>query len=315
MIKYDILYDNFVSDIEKIPDNELLHFGDKDTTISNAKNIFLKIIGFFDNIYIENCDYVVIDYGGIGDCIHSRLLVQNLAKNNKICWIVPPLVFDLYKDDNVSKTYKGFTIPFRNPFHKICNIIIEYIHKIIIEKFKDYKIIDNPFNILQYYIKVNVQSIDFYFLASGVNRDYNIKHCITHNGKLSDINIKLKEKYVVLEYNSLTFGSIADLNKYDVLIKKLNKLNIDVVCVGGLSDKKLNYGIDCRGMSLYDVFTLIKNSVGFIGRNSGNQQLLEFLPDIPVFEIDVHPMFYRKTYNLSHDTFIDFIYDYYKIKS
>ncbi len=313
-------FNTFYDELFALDDSEFYRYGGKTKVLNDMTNISFSIIKTLKNLKVEDCKYLVFDYAGIGDAIHSRLVVQQLARDGKVCWVVPPLVYELYRDDDVATMYKGFTILYRITTTKLCQILCRFIDLMINTLFKEYHIFNMTNAIVIHdknkQIKVEKDFEDFYFKANGLERNFKIKHKLIHNEKLSDLDVKFNHnKYVVIEYASFGYGCL-DLNIYDKLIDNLNDIGIDCCFIGSINDKPLNKGIDCRGMNLYNTATLIKNSIGFVGRNSGNQCMTVFFKKIPVFEISTPTSLricnYRDNItSLTKDNFADEIKKYY----
>jgi hypothetical protein len=99
----------------------------------------------------------------------------------------------------------------------------------------------------------------------------------------------------------------------------LEELDIGTVYVGSSDDPVIEGATDARGLSLYDTFSILKQTVGFVGRSSGNQSLLAFLPDIPLFEVEVPAPAsmitckgHNNTFSVSWDNFPDFVVQYFR---
>jgi len=286
------IINNFIDELAGLPESDFLEYGkSKNELIVDMHNMCFEISSTCQDLHPEKCDYLIFDYAGIGDSFHTRLLAQQLSQNNKICSVVPPLVYDLYADDEKTKTYSGFTFPFRKAHTILCRKMISFITQTINFYFsEDFKILNSTKSIVDYLMKYglpnNIAFETFCFSANNFKRDYSIKHHLVHNGKITDLAICPANKYIIIEHCSYSFGSI-DLNLYNDLISSLKNIGIDSIIVGSEYDPFISNTIDGRGLSTYDTYTLIKNSIGFVGRNSGNQCMTSFCENIPVFEIGV----------------------------
>ena len=263
-------------------------------------NLWLKIEINYE--LIQKSDCIVFDSAGIGDLVHSRLIIQHLNELYKnITWLVPAIIKPLYKDDDLTNVIDCCYIKYRNTNGLVERKLIELIDDILLFNFPNNKIYNIPYNVLKYCISGNsfVSHTDLWFKSNKIERNKNIKHKIIHNGKLEDLKLDLKSKYIVMEYCCLSSGGL-NVQLCEKFITTINQLNIDVVYIGSLQDSFINNGIDCRGYSLYDTLILIKNSSGFLGRCSGNECLTAFHPKIPIFEVDAQAALIKEGYTDSN---------------
>jgi len=290
---------------------------DVNFVLKNAYKRFLEL-----QKEIDKDSLIVFDSAGIGDVVHSRLVVQHLAKTyKKISWIVPPITEGLYKDDKLINVYAGIPNRFRSPYDQVSFGILEILDVLLKKCFPNNEIINIPYNLCKY-IRINgFTNFDkMWHVANKIDRDKNIKHQLAHFGKLENLPIKLNDKYIVIEYTSYSNKKIIPLNKYVELSDKLKELNISCVYVGENTDPVIEGCIDGRGLSLYDTVTLIKNSCGFLCRGSGNECLSVFAPYINLFELNASVSlktcegYYDNNlvHILNENNFIDYIYDFLK---
>lgn len=298
-------------------------YGESNKVINEVVEILKGFKNKFVEIYNQKTDHeiIVLDHAGIGDVVHSRMVVQNI-KNKKILWIMPSKYTNLYKDDKVADVVGSEYVRFRNPWCKFCKSLVNMIHKIFTTVFGAKFLINIPYNVTNYLAKKPLLAFDqVWFEANKMQRDYSIKFELQHNAKLEDLGLDLEyNKYLVIEHCSLTFGSIA-VRKYEALVSKMKNIGYNCVCVGGLNDPKIKGAVDCRGYSLYDTFNLIKNSAGFVGRASGNECLVFFDDRIPVFEVGLDKKYCtlckymsdpKRAYLFNEYEFADSITNFYK---
>lgn len=294
--------DNFIKNLEvgvvKIP----AAYGSKQDIINEVKILLNSFNDLFLKIKSEKSDYdlFVLDHAGIGDTIHSRLVVQNI-KNKKILWILPKLYTTLYKDDHLVDVYPGVYVRFRNPWCKFCKALVTVIQKMFTGYFGN-KTLNVPYSITVYLAKKPFTSFDdVWFKGCGLKRDYSVKFSLEHNGNLNDLDFDLEyNKYFVIEHASLSFGKI-DMSYYEKFASAVKRYGYKCVYIGGKDDPAIKGALDGRGLSLYDTFTLIKNCYGFLGRVSGNQCMVLFDNRIPVFEIGLD----KKYFTLCKDYIAD----------
>lgn len=250
--------------------------------LENAANIFSSI-----PLNENNYDTIGLDWAGIGDaCYHSRLILQHKVKEGKrVAWIVTPLVASLFKDDKIMDVFSGFYSPFRGPGCPIGTPVWKCFDRMFEDRFPKQEKIHISKNVcLRYHQGGWCNFSELFFSACGIKRDLSIEYKLTHNGEPI---LLLPEKFVFLEYSSRTFGATS-LDDCVKLIISLEKIGISTVYVGDSNDKKIPVGVDARGLSLYDTFSIAKRSIAIIGRCSGNEALSCYLPHIPVLETNIH---------------------------
>lgn len=241
-----------------------------------------------DMVKIGNFDLVALDWAGIGDaCCHSRLILQHIAMHKKVAWITIPLVADLFRNDSLFSVFSGFSCPYRDvSIEWVCQLS-EEINNLFVRIFKPIPLLHISNEVVRFYSSWDRSNYsNLFFGACKIKRDFSILHQIEHKGNINEIDIRLPHKYVVLEHSGKTCGKL-ELNLCHLLYKHLDYKNIGMVYLGSKNDPYISVGVDARGMSLYDSMTIIKNSIGFIGRSSGNQSLTCFCRHVPIFEIDV----------------------------
>lgn len=253
--------------------------------IVNVTNIFKKLAPQLR----KKTTAIVIDYGGIGDAIHTRLIAQHLVSHGHVVtWITNPFVATLYKDDTLMQVLPGFAMRFRDPRSKWQNLLTTQIKKIASTIFRHKKIIDVSCGVAHIFGKAHWGNYaNMFFNGAGIRRDVKLKHQLTHNGKLEDIRPELVDKkYVIIEHASLTFGTV-NVSKYADFVDNHKKNGVACVYLGSLKDPEIPNAIDCRGLNMYDTYTVLKNSIGMLARASGNQSAMAFLPKVRVYEVDI----------------------------
>jgi hypothetical protein len=233
----------------------------------------------------KDFDCIVVDSAGIGDCVHSRLLVQHLkAVYDKILWLVPPISESLYADDDLVTVAKGYYCNYRCQEWLFMKPLYSAFNQMLLDAFTPQSLYHIPYNIAMAYgdNKPWPGFLNAWFAANKIERDITIKHELKHHG-ISDI---CNDKYVIIEHSSMSNGCLGSEFYYPI-VKKLESCGIRAVCVGGKSDSIIDGCIDYRGRSLYDVMSLIKRCCGFIGMSSGNECLLSFYPTVKLIEINV----------------------------
>lgn len=237
----------------------------------------------------KGTECVVFDWAGIGDTVHTRLIIQHLAREQKVCWVTVPLVAPLYKDDTIAQVLSGFASPYRDPRQTwIRDGLCEFLHNLFVEVFDGFKTVDVSYGVGKFWGAGWKQDnyANLFFGGAGVERDPEIKHTLTHKGTHHE---KLPERYIAVESTSISFGTLP-VDNYVKMVNSLKAKDIETVQVGGPSDLVIPNAISALGMNLYDTFSVLKGSLAFVGRSSGNQSLMVFLPAIPVFEVEIPPL-------------------------
>jgi hypothetical protein len=90
---------------------------------------------------------------------------------------------------------------------------------------------------------------------------------------------------IAFEHCSRSFRNYTNIEAYTEIIDLL-KSDYDIYLLGGPHDPYIKNTIDFRGKSLYDCYSVIKKADVFIGRNSANQLLTVFKPNIKIIELD-----------------------------
>lgn len=248
---------------------------------SDAREALIAAQGKID----PAAECVVLDWAGIGDTVHSRLIVQHLARDYRVSWITVPLVVPLYKDDKLCQVLTSFASPYRDARQTfIWQGLCDGMDFMFREMFDFPKLVNISTGVGRYWHKEwsRTSYPELFFAGAGVKRDWSVVHQLTHKGKSKK---KLK-RYIIIEHASITFGNLP-VAQYEDLVQRLSKLGIASVVVGGPNDPAIKGAVDCRGLNLYDTFSVVKNSIGFVGRSSGNQSLMCFLPEIPLFEVGI----------------------------
>ena len=227
-----------------------------------------------------DCDLIALDWAGIGDAVcHSRLILHHLLPR-KILWITTPTVYGLFKDDPLMDVRCGFDGP-RGIGNPELGNKIDQIMKDVFKK----ETLPISKNIIRDFANCIARKHNFsdaFFCCCGMEKDKKIKHSLIHKGQSL---IKTNKKYIVVE-NFFRAQTPALLSSYKKLFEKI-KDRYDIVSLGAAIDPIMEGMIDCRGFSLYDSFSIVKNCSAFIGRSSGNQSLMCFLHQIPIIEMDV----------------------------
>lgn len=287
--------------IEKLSPNNI---GEARLLFAEARRVISSA-----NIVPEKYDLIAIDYAGIGDAIyHARLILQHMRRDKpRIAWITNPIVSPLFRDDKLMDVFPGFSCKFRHAILDkwINSALFPALDEIFKSYFPKSYTISISGNICKYWSTFGGQGNSFsdrFFRSCGINRDESIRHELKHNGEYD-----LKEKYILLEYSSLAQGKIP-IPECELLVKKLKNVGINTVYVGAKTDPEILGGIDARGKNMYDVFSIAKKSIGLVGKASGNLSVCCFLPNIPVFEINIIDCYgiaacglHPKVYGLSED--------------
>jgi hypothetical protein len=263
-------------------------------------------------------DCVVFGWAGIGDAVHDRLIIQHLAREHQVTWLTTPQVAPLYKDDTLCQVIPTFSSPYRDArqtwlWQGLCGMM----DALFAHYFPDVKRVHVSHGVANYWHKgwKGTTYPGLFFGGVGVERDNSIVHQLTHNGKPT---IQLPKHYVVCEHASITFGTLPQ-SYYEEMARRLKKLNIATVVVGAPNDPPLKGAIDARGLPLYDTFSLMKGAAGFVGRSSGNQSMMVFLRDIPLFQVQIPDLgdfelckYHPNVYRLRSDRFADFVEAYFR---
>jgi len=289
-------------------------------TVSFLENLQAHLEKTFSEINFSENSLIISEFAGNGDSIHTKLLIQNLIQNKgefvvpspggkmekrifrvnddtKIYWLCNPLVQDLYKDETSFKAISNGIIG-NNKFRIPCGYCMA-IYSIISDML--------DFLLQSHHNKINLSEIvcayhvygqmgnpnsqstfcDPFYVGTGVSRDPSIKHSINH---LDTTNFKSKipnEKYIVIEHSATgKVFSEETVRFYEDLILLLKGKGYESAIVGGKNDPEISGAINYLGESLYDTYTLVKHSSGFISSNSGNSTLVYFFDDLPVIEIN-----------------------------
>ena len=232
-------------------------------------------------------DVLAMDYAGIGDALcHDRLILQHLVvkQGKRVTWIATQKVGCLFKDDVLMRVLEGFSNPFRIPVHGQL-ALSHWLNVLFEERFPNWTKFNATHFVMSKYFGTHASNIsDAFFKCCGVERDFFIKHSLRHLGLPPD---DVKRPYLVLEYIGQSTGR-SDPAQTQNLVANLSKMGISTVCVGP-ADGYLAPGATMRlGINLYDTFSILKGSMAMVGRSSGNQSLACFLPNLPVFEVDVN---------------------------
>lgn len=311
--KFSSSFNGFINDLESIPDNEFLKYGEKKYIINEIRNACMSAIDKYKKMVIEQCDFLIINYAGYDETIYTKLIVQQLSKNGKVCWIIPSNIMNLYNDDNFCKFYNGYNIKWTDFSTLIYEKVVAFIHCAVKEIFSNYNLIDITHAIAYYYIvNKNFSFEDSLFDAAGVKKDEKIEHNLTHNGNIDNL-VPNSKKILCIEYDKNPNNDI--ISKCNSLIMQLNKSNIEFVQIGSAADTKIIAAVNKCGLSLYDTFSIIKNSIGIISIGSMSKALGLYCKDVPIFNIDADSILNRtNSYNLNYNDFEDFIIEHYATK-
>jgi hypothetical protein len=289
--------------------------------IVDTYNNLLNIKNLLQNNNISSSDTIILfEYAGFGDTIHTRYLIQHIQEKYKnIVWITLGLIQDLYREHEELIIFSNtINNRLRNPSSPIVQAFSELMLETFNYIFNDFS---NKIDISNSIIKSHVFNpnkpfANHYFNVFNVQRNNNIKHLLKHT---SEININNDIKPIIaFEHCSETFSSFTDIQKYQEIVNLL-KDKYDIVLFGSLKNPYIDGTIDYRGKTFYEVFSVLKKSKYFIGRNSANQQLTVFLPDLPVLEIDTDhsPIVDFKTFgykeNVYHVSKIEDVLDIIKV--
>jgi len=264
------------------------------------EELFKQTIDRFQEIKSRDpgWDCIFFDYAGIGDAVHALLVIKHVLKANvfkKPCWITSPLISTLFKDDNKIHVESGITLKYRFSCDQRTIILVNFINCMARVIFNGKIVIDisNSITFPKPYPKNKISRCgDNWVNSVGLERNWAIQHSLIHNGQLEQLSFNVKNPYVVMEIGSLSFGK-GNPDRYQKISDKLKEIGINSVLIGGTDDPIVPGSIDARGLSVYDTFTLIKNSIGFMGRNSGNQCLSAFCQHVPVFQLIDTPMDFK----------------------
>ncbi len=235
----------------------------------------------FRGLRLPKVEHLVLDWAGIGDAVHARLIAQHVARQGATAWITNPLVAGLYRDDPLP-VLPGVASPWRDPMDKNLRQMAPAMTALA-ERIFGQPVLDVSAGVTKFFpawLKQPTNYADLFFTGAGVVRDMALRHTLVHHGK------PLSGHYVVIETTSRSHGRIGG-GYYAGLIQKLNARGVAALTIGGLVDELAVGSLDYRGRDLYDTFSLIKGARAFVGRASGCQSLVYFLPDMPLFEVDV----------------------------
>lgn len=240
-----------------------------------------------DSIYI-------LEYGGIGDSLHTKLFCQHMSKefnDRPITLLTNRHTKSLYRDDpSLECVDIEINNRYRNPaFDFVTNGLSDLMSTLFTYHLKKQNNI--TCDISKAISRVHFRSqmgfkfdslADPYYIGTGIVRDYDMKHEIVHNGTIPDIG-----PFVCLETGSISFKEDQPmLAFYNELVKRILEKNLKVVLLGGPDDICPEGVIDMRGCDYYDAFSYVKNCHTFIGRNSANQGLTLFCHDVPVIDVN-----------------------------
>jgi hypothetical protein len=226
--------------------------------------------------------YVFIDAAGIGDSCYTRLLIQSMISNqsipkSEILYIVPPIMASLYKDDDLVVVVPGYGVPYRIVTASDCIDAYTKIDAIINKYFLGRKIYHMGKLLCNTWDAKTPSMRQAWASASGIVLDNNISGSLIHKGTCP---LPLGRPHIVLEYCCISFCGGQGIDTSNKIINKYSK-NYDVCWVGAKTDPQLIGGIDCRGMDLYDTFSLLKSAAMLIHVGSGIYTLCKtFLPKI-----------------------------------
>lgn len=232
----------------------------------------------------------VLEYGGIGDSFHTKLWLQHIKRimPKPVVLITCDQIVELFHDDwSFSAVAHGIFNKYRNPtFDFVTYGLSEILNTIFCEYVGKSSHLDISRAISKCHFQ-NQQSgftslASPYYYATEVERDYSIKHHITHLGKF-----EWPRRYICMETGSISFSE-NDPNPffYHDLALDIKLAGFDLILVGGKDTFKPVKCYDYRGSSFYDTLSIMKGCELFIGRNSSNQGLSVFTPEVPVIDIN-----------------------------
>lgn len=265
---------------------------DSDEIIKTCREIVEKLVARFNQLSIFPADsFFVLEYGGIGDSFHTKVWMQHVLRRFNLN---PVLITNkhncsLYRDDMDTFDHQ-IVNPYRNPaFEFITYGLSEVINLLFVNQLKTGKgaCVDISRAISRIHYKMSgteyITSLaDPYYIGTGVERDFDLKPKLIHNGDIGPF--KLPKKFVCLETSSISFSE--QQPEEDFYNRLVQSIDDPVVLLGGPDDLKPEGCLDYRGIDLYDAYTLVKNCSLMIGRNSANQGLTIFSPDVPVIDIN-----------------------------
>ena len=220
------------------------------------------------------------DLPKIGEHIPEDSVTIN--KNTCIYWVCNPLVEGLYKDETRFKTISnginednkfrvpcGFTLGF---YHLISDMIRHLFPHVLNKIFMSERICASHLYLSPLKSSQSMAFCDHYYQTTGVERNPSIKHSIEHNDSTQFFKKLPKSKYIVVEHSaSYTKHNEETLEFYSSIVSFLKReKQYEIALIGGPKDPMVDGCLNYLGESLYDTYTLIKHSDGFISCNSGN---------------------------------------------
>lgn len=257
-------------------------YGDKFELTKRVIGFYSEAVDKLASIKVpDETSLIVLDWAGIGDAFYSRYIIHHIPE--KAVWITNPKVANLYRDDTLLPVVPGFASPFRDARQRWVRRLSQGLSSAAAKAFNK-PLLDVSYRVSQYYPTWGRRPTtyrDLFFDACKIKFNPKVQPTLTHKGIF-----KLQCPYVVVEHCSITFGPVK-VEPYEELAQRLRKHGILTLYVGAKSDPPIKGAVDKRGFNLYDTFSMLKGCKAFIGRSSGNESLMGFLPNIPVFEVDV----------------------------
>lgn len=246
-----------------------------------------KILKHISDQYHQS--YVFIDSAGIGDSCYTRLLIQSLISTGvsecEILHIVPELVAPLYRDDNLVTVVSGYDVAYRIVTEPICIETYNEIDKMVNGYFIDRKIYHMGKLLCDVWPRKHPKNtlVQTWSLASEITLNHLVGY-LTHRGKCQFV---FNKPHMVLEYCSISFNYNVSIDIFNKIIEKYSN-DYEVCWVGSKTDPQLKGGVDCRGLNLYDTFSLLKSSALLVHTGSGIYTMCNvFLPKLKSVMFDL----------------------------
>ena len=225
-------------------------------------------------------ELIVLDWAGIGDACHTRLIAQHLARERRLAWLTTPMIAGLFQDDSmpVIACYASTARDVRQPEVRALAAELDAIARAVLPV----PVLHMSYRVCQVYddwLKRISNYADLFFRAAGIQRDRSIRHTLVHNGQGPE------GRYAVIEPYGYTTGAIFPGIAASTA-RVLADAGVSLYQVGAANDALIEGCVDARGLPLYDTYSLVKGALGFIGRASGNETLT-FYSQTPLIEVDV----------------------------
>jgi len=276
-------------------------------SVEAIKDEISVILHTFEADLIELCeridctevDTVFVEYAGFGDAIHSRLMIQQYRLEHPeqtVAWFVNKNVANIYRNEELVFGHHVIN-RYRYPHNALSREVIKCLGALVDKAFVHSKlrIYDLSKKVIQYHIErrriQQWKSFEFpYYDSMNMKRNYDIKHVVKHNGKMSDFDFFSSlgaRPWILFEHSSMSFRTSSNPKAYAEFVQTMIKNDVPVVLVGAKDDFFIDGCYNCLGANFYDVITLMRNCSCFVGRNSANQMMSVFtLKPINILELD-----------------------------